>query len=103
LGKQLSLAEQFEQTLLERIKQGQALGVMQKRLEKNIAQYGALATAQRLLKRGELSEGYEALVALGRTDLTLEAVVAMGKFSELFSDDEVNACFDVLCADGFYR
>ena len=103
MGKQLSLAEQFEQTVLEQMAKAETLGVAHKRLEKNIAQYGAVATAQRLLKRGELSDGYEALVALGKIELSLEAVVAMGKFSELFSDDEVNACFDVLCADGFYR
>jgi len=97
------LKDAFEKELLQNIKKAETLGIYQKKLLQNIEKYGALSTAQTLLKRNQVSEGYLALAEIKRLDLSLEATVALGKFSHLFTDEEVNTCFDVLCADGFYK
>ena len=34
--------------------------------------------------------------------LSAEAVVVRPEFSTLFTDDEVNCCFDRLCSNGYY-
>ena len=47
-------------------------------------------------------DGFEQLVDLKRMDLSMEALVVKGKYGALFTDDEVNSCFERLCADGFY-
>ena len=77
--------------------------VMEKKLKANISQYGAAATMENLIKRRQVSEGYDCLEKLGRLDLSAEAVTVKSIYGELFSDEEVNVCFDLLCASKFYK
>ncbi len=93
----------FEKEMLEKIAEAEKLGCIQKKLRQNISQYGAAATMENLIKRRQVSEGYACLEKLGRLDLSAEAVTVKSAYGELFSDEEVNVCFDILCASRFYK
>jgi hypothetical protein len=55
-----------------------------------LSTYGGLGTAKRLLASSEVHSGFTALYERGRLDLTVEALVVQPKFSELFTDDELD-------------
>lgn len=97
------LEQAFTEALRTAIEDAEALGVPQKRLRADMERFGGPACARELLKKGRLSDGFDALAAKGRLDLSLEALVTAGKFGTLFTDDEVNACFTALCDNNFYR
>lgn len=73
------------------------------RLQSQLQKFGAVRVVKGFLKKGQLSDGFSALAAAGRLELSVEALVVSPKFSPLFSDEEVNACFALLCEAGFYR
>ena len=100
---QSALECKFEKEMLEKIAEAEKLGCVQKQLKANISQYGAAATMENLIKRRQVSEGYDCLEKLGRLDLSAEAVTVKSIYGELFSDEEVNVCFDLLCASKFYK
>lgn len=52
--------------------------------------YGGLETAKRLLASQEMHSGFTALYERGRLDLTVEALVVQRKYSELFTDEEMD-------------
>ena len=67
-----------------------------------IQKYGALRTMQELIRKGRVSETFDALAQKARLELTAEALVTDSRFGALFTDDEVNACFMLLCEYGFF-
>ena len=97
-----ALEQAFTGELLRRMAAAQALGIPQPRLEAAVRKFGGAACARRMLDRGQASDGFEALAAAGRLDLSLEALAAEGKYGALFTDGQVNACFAALCAAGYY-
>ncbi len=100
----MTLSEQFQQTLLSTCQQAEAeVGVKLTRLIQNITKRGGVETVQELSRRGHLSDGFDALEKAGRLDLSLEAVVIVEKFGQLFTDDEVNACYAALLDGGYYE
>lgn len=76
--------------------------MVQKRLWADVERFGGAACARELMRKGRQSDGFDALCAAGRLDLSLEALVTAGKFGSLFTDEEVNVCFAALCAAGYY-
>lgn len=54
-----------------------------------LSQYGPQETAHKLLASPAISDGFAELWERGRLDLTVEALVAEPKFSELFSENEI--------------
>ncbi|MGO9791610.1 MAG: DUF262 domain-containing protein [Solirubrobacteraceae bacterium] len=54
-----------------------------------LSQYGPQDTAHKLLASPAISDGFAELWERGRLDLTVEALVAEPKFSELFSENEI--------------
>ncbi len=97
-----ALERAFTEALLARMDEAEAAGVPQKRLRAEVERYGGAACARRLLARGQVSEGFDALAAAGKLELSLEALAAAGQFGELFTDAEINGCFAALCDAGFY-
>lgn len=92
----------FQAALLHAIDKAQGeYGVRQARLRQNIETYGAVAAVKDYIRRDRTSDGFEALVRLGHTELSMEALVA--KHHSLFTDDEVNFCFSVLCGADYYK
>ena len=92
----------FQSALLHAIDKAQSEhGVRQARLRQNIETYGAVAAIKDYIKRNRTSDGFDALVELGHTELTAEAIVT--KHHDLFEDDEVNFCFSALCGANYYK
>lgn len=92
----------FQAALLHAIDTAQnEFGVRQARLRQNIETYGAVSTVKDYINRNRTSDGFDALVNLGQTELTMEALVA--KHHMLFTDEEVNFCFSALCGVDYYK
>lgn len=87
---------------MDEIAQAEQLGVRMARLKKDAETYGGVKTARELLRKNRLSDGFDQLEQLGKLELSLEALVVKGKYGALFTDDEVNRCFDRLCIGGYY-
>jgi len=97
------LEQQFQKELISRCSQAQLqYGCACKRLLQAIEQQSAVTVVREMIRRHRMSYGFETLQAAKRLDLSVEALVAAGTYSALFSDDEVNYCFDLLCEYGYY-
>ena len=72
------------------------------RLLETINRFGIVRTAQEIIRKGRTSDCFSKLAEAGRVDLTMEAALVKPKYSELFTDEEVNACYDLLCENGYY-
>lgn len=72
------------------------------RLLLNIEKFGAVRTIQEILRKGRTSDCFDKLVKANRIDLTMEAVIVKPKYAELFTDEEVNSCYELLCEYGYY-
>nr|PZN38767.1 MAG: hypothetical protein DIU60_22335 [Actinomycetota bacterium] len=55
-----------------------------------LSEYGAVATARKLLSAPAVSDGFAALWERGRLDLTVEALVIQERFADLFSPKEID-------------
>ena len=67
-----------------------------------IERFGIVKTAQEILRKGRTSDGFNKLAEAGRLDLTMEAVIVKGEYAELFTDEQVNDCYRLLCEKGYY-
>ena len=97
-----ALEQAFTADLRRNLEAAAALGVAQKRLAADVERWGGVSCARELLRKNRLSEGFDALAAAGRLELSLEALVVAGKYGALFTDEEVNRCFGALCDAGYY-
>jgi len=104
IDKVKELETQFYNDLIAKSKVAQKeCGYNPTRFIQAIQRWGGVSTAKELIKKGKLSDGFIALQAKARLDLTMEAAVTEKKYTELFTDDEVNYCFELLCQSGYYR
>lgn len=77
-------------------------GCKMTRFLETIDKFGAVRTAQEILRKGRTSDCFNKLVDAGRIELTMEAIITKVEYAELFTDEEVNACYDLLCENGYY-
>lgn len=77
-------------------------GCKMTRFLETINRFGIVRTAQEILRKGRTSDCFNKLVEEGRIELTMEATIVKAQYSELFTDEEVNACYDLLCEKGYY-
>ena len=68
-----------------------------------VADADAMKTAHRALSGNRLSDGFTALEAAGRLDLSLEALATDKRFTALFTDEEANTALMRLLDAGFYN
>lgn len=68
-----------------------------------ISKFGGVKTAKEIIRKNNISDSFDKLQKAGRIDLTMEAIITKPKYAELFTDDEVNSCFDLLCEYGYYK
>lgn len=95
--------DEFTTALLRAIQTAQdECGVRQARLRQSVQDYGGISAAKRQIRRNCASEGFDALAEAGRLELSLEALAVSAKFNALFTDEEVNACFALLCSADYY-
>lgn len=67
-----------------------------------IERFGIVRTAQEILRKGRTSDCFNKLAEAGRLDLTMEATIVKGEYAELFTDEQVNDCYERLCEKGYY-
>lgn len=72
------------------------------RLVQTIEKFGIVRTAQEIIRKRRTSDCFEKLLEAGRLDLTMEAVIVKEKYADLFTDDEMNDCYNLLCENGYY-
>ena len=72
------------------------------RLLETINKFGIVRTAQEIIRKGRTSDCFRKLVEVGQIELTMEAIIAKVEYAELFTDEEVNACYELLCENGYY-
>ncbi len=73
-------------------------GMLQK-----IEKYGGVSVAKDYIRKNRLSDGFTVLEQAGKLALSMEALVTASRYGTLFTDDEVNACFQALCEANYYR
>lgn len=99
-----TLEKQFEEELIKNCEMGKKeCGYTPTRFLQTIEKFGGVKTAKEILRKGRLSDGFDKLQEAGRIELTMEALVCKSKYGELFTDDEVNSCYEVLCEHGYYK
>lgn len=77
-------------------------GCKMTRFVQTIERFGIVRTVQEILRKGRLSDCFGQLLEEGRLDLTMEAVIVKSTYAQLFTDEEVNNCYDLLCENGYY-
>ena len=99
-----TLEKQFENDLIKQCEAAKAACPAYRpvRLLQNIKRYGALGAVKELLRRGQPSDGFAILADAGRLDLSMEALVIKSRYGELFTDAEVNGCFQLLIDQGYF-
>ncbi len=94
----------FETALLGAMEKAEKdYGIRQGRLRQNIASYGAVSAAKDYIRRCRPSDGFDALAQKKHLELSMEALAVSNAYHNLFTDEEVNACFALLCAEGYYQ
>lgn len=66
-----------------------------------VADQDALKTAKRTLSGSRLSDGFNALLACGHLELSLEALVIDKRYTALFTDEEANEALMRLLEVGY--
>lgn len=77
-------------------------GVLQPKLRQSVSVYGGVSAVKEYIKRKRASDGFDALKAVGRLELSMEALVISKPYHALFTDEEVNACLDLLCGADYF-
>ena len=100
----MTLEKQFQEELIKKceLAQKQCTAYRGKRFLQSIEKFGGVKTAKELIRKNKLSDEFEVLVQAGLIGLTMEAVVIESQYGALFTDDEVNWCYEVLCDYGYY-
>jgi len=98
-----TLEKQFEEELIKKCELAQKqCGYRPTRFLQTISKFGGVKTAREILRKGKVSDGFEILQKAGLLELTMEAMIVDKKYGELFTDDEVNSCYELLCEYGYF-
>ena len=81
--------DQFTKELLKAMDEAEKLGCRMVRFRQTAEKYGGVETAKEYLRRNRFSDGFDLLAV-------------KGKHGALFTDDEINRCFERLCDAGYY-
>lgn len=72
------------------------------RMVQQAEKFGGVKMAKELLRKGKQSDDFDKLAEAGLLHLTLEALIIDPQYGDLFTDDEVNSCYEILCEHGYY-
>ena len=86
-----ALEQQFTNALWATEREATQLGHSSGVFRKMLDDYGGVETARRLVKAGEIQGGMRTICAMGRADLTTEAVMLKAEYAPLFKRDELDA------------
>jgi len=85
------LEMRFAGRLRNTIAESTALGYYPSRFEQMLNASSGLAVARKLVASGDIQYGLEELVKLGRSDLTMEAIMLEDEFRALFTTGQLEA------------
>lgn len=95
--------EEFKKELIENCGKAEVdCGCIQKKLLLDVDKYGAVNTMKEIIRKNKVSDGFYTLKRVGHLELSAEALVTEKKYGELFTDEEINSCLEILCESGFY-
>ena len=77
-------------------------GCKMTRFLQTIEKFGIVRTAQEIFRKGRTSDCFNKLAEAGHLELTMEAIIVKGEYAELFTDEQVNYCYELLCENGYY-
>ena len=77
-------------------------GCKMTRFLQTIDKFGIVRTAQEIFRKGRTSDCFNRLAEAGHLELTMEAIIVKGEYAELFTDEQVNYCYELLCENGYY-
>ena len=77
-------------------------GCKMTRFLQTIERFGIVRTAQEIFRKGRTSDCFNKLAEAGHLELTMEATIVKGEYAELFTDKQVNYCYELLCEKGYY-
>ena len=98
-----NLENTFTTALLEQLSKAQKVcGVEETRLRQQAEKLGGVKAVQQMLSRRQETRQFTPLKQMKRLDLSVEALVIKGKYASLFTDEEVNACLEVLLEGGMF-
>lgn len=104
MKQETPLTERFTAELAAACRQAQEqTGCPMTGLLQKIEKYGGVSVAKDYIRKNRLSDGFTVLEQQGKLALSMEALVTAPAFGSLFTDEEVNACFQVLCEANYYR
>lgn len=72
------------------------------RLLETIDRFGIVRTMQEIIRKGRTSDCFNKLAEEGYIKLTMEATIVKAEYAELFTDEEVNYCYELLCEKEYY-
>lgn len=99
----VALEKQFNEELIKKCEEAQKkCGYNSARFLQTVERFGGVKTAKEIIRKGRVSDGFDKLQQSGLIHLTMEAAVIDPKYGELFTDDEVNSCYELLCENGYY-
>lgn len=84
----MSLEEEFHGACEAAVQECRALGYTPTAWIGMMQRYGGVVAAKRLLVSGDLQPGLLRLLKLGRIDLTVEHVVRLDRWYDLFNDQD---------------
>lgn len=82
-----SLEKEFAEALLATNEEAAKLGCYSVEFDAMIKVHGGIQTAAKLVRTAEIQSGMRKLCAVGRSDLTTEAMMLRPEFRALFSKD----------------
>lgn len=93
----------FTKALLDSMDRAETVhGILQPRLRRSVDRFGGISAMHELIRRGQISDGFDALCQKKALSLSAEALVISKEFHNLFSDEDVNACFELLCGANYF-
>lgn len=96
----------LEKKLLEEFRENCAkaklFGCNQDRFLAQAEKIGAVKVMKDLIRRNRVSDGFDLLSKARHLELSPEATMVKNCYGTLFTDDEIDACFAVLCEEQYY-
>lgn len=99
-----ALEKQFQEELIKncQLAEKECSGYRSARFLQIVEKFGAVKTAKEIIRKGRTSDDFEKLQEAGLLKYTMEALIVKAQYGDLFTDDEVNSCYEILCEYGYY-
>ena len=87
----MTIRDEFNVRLRAAMDECASFGYPPNRIRRMIDAAHPVEVAKRLVISGDFQDGFLAVIGMGRPDLTVESIMCEARFSELFTDQELEA------------